>query len=330
MRGLRLRDFLTLSTGAALNRPFNVQAQQAERVHRIGFLSHASPTSIVFEPAFAAFRKGLRDLGYIEGKNLVIEWRWAEGQDARLAVLSTDLVGLGVECIVTHEIGVRFAKEATATIPIVVATMPDPVGEGLARSLARPSGNITGLSFMLPEIAAKRLEVLKEAVPGVSQVALLFDPGAQSGFGGIEGLQRAARKLQIVLEPIGIRASGELEAAFSMMAAREINALAVIEDPVITVNIGQVADLAIQHHLPSVGFKEWPEAGGLLTYDCNIIPMFRRTATYVDKILKGAKPGELPIEQPTKFELIVNLKTAAALDLTIPRSILARADEVIE
>ena len=287
-------------------------------------MSQSSPTSPIHGPAVEAFRNGLRDLGYTEGKNIVIEWRFAEGQFERLPAFATELVRLQVECIVTPWLGARVAKEATATIPIVVTTIADPVGEGLVTSLARPGGNITGLSFMLPEIAAKRLEVLKDAVPAVSLVGFLFKSGTQSSFGGIEALDRAARGLKVVLHPIGIQAPSEIEAAFSTMAAQRIDALAVIEGAIFTLNVETVAELAIKQRLPSIGFKEWPEHGGLLAYDSDIIPMYRRAATYVDKILKGAKPSDLPVEQPTKFDLVVNLKAALALGLMIPPLVLAR------
>jgi putative ABC transport system substrate-binding protein len=327
---MKRRGFVTLLAGATLGYRLNVHAQQAEAIRRIGFLSSTSLASPIHAPAFEAFKEGLRELGYSEGRNLIIEGRWAEGQFERLPGLAAELVQLQVECIVTNWAAGLAAKNATATIPIVIVTMPDPVGEGLVTSLARPGGNITGLSFMLPEIAAKRLEVLKDTVPGVSQVAFLFNPVLQSGFGGIEALERAARGLKVVLHPIKIQAPSEFEPAFSTMAVQGIDAVAVIEDAVFTLNARRLAELAIKQRLPSVGFKEWPEHGGLLAYDSNIIPMYRRAANYVDKILKGAKPSDLPVEQPTKFDLVVNLKTAKALRLTVPRSILARADEVIE
>jgi len=322
------RAFLRTLSAGLLAVPLAAEALQTGTVPRLGILSPASPSA--FGYAFDALRQGLRDLGYVEGQNLIIEWRWAEGKYERLPALAADLVRLNVDCIVTHGVARRVAKEATATIPIVMASGGNPVAEGLVASLARPDGNLTGVSFALSEVAARRLEMLKEAVPSVSRVALLFNPGSATAFGGIEALERSARGLNLTLQPLAVRAPGEIEGALSAMTPRQGDALALIEDWVIIVNARRVAEHAMKRRLPSVGFLEWAEAGGLLAYDADIVTVYNRAAAYVDKILKGAKPRDLPIEQATKFKLIVNLNTANALGLTMAPSLLRRADQVIE
>jgi putative ABC transport system substrate-binding protein len=322
------RAFLRTVSASLLGVPLAAEALQTGTVPRLGILSPASPSA--FGYAFDALRQGLRDLGYVEGQNLIIEWRWAEGKYERLPALAADLVRLKMDCIVTHGVARRVAKEATATIPIVMASGGNPVGEGLVASLARPDGNLTGVSFALSEVAARRLEILKEAVPSVSRVALLFNPASATAFGGLEALERSARGLTLTLQPIAVRAPGEVEGALSAMTPRQGDALALIEDWVIIVNARRVAEQAMKRHLPSVGFLEWAEAGGLMAYDADIVTVYNRAAAYVDKILKGAKPGDLPVEQATKFKLMVNLNTANALGLTMPPSLLRRADQVIE
>jgi putative ABC transport system substrate-binding protein len=322
------RSFLRTLSGSLLAAPLAAEAQQTGPVPRLGVLSPASPSA--FGYAFDAFRQGLRDLGYVEGGNLIIEWRWAEGKYERLSALAADLVRLKVDCIVTHGVGSRVAKDATATIPIVMASGGNLVGEGLVSSLARPAGNLTGVSFSLPDLAARRLELLKEAVPSVSRVAFLFNPANVTAFGGLEALERSARGLNVTLQPIAVREPGEFDGAFSVMAARQPDALAVIEDWVITLSARRVATQAMTQRLPSVGFLEWAEAGGLMAYDADIVSVYNRAAAYVDKILKGAKPVDLPIEQAAKFKLIINRNAANALGLTIPPSLLRRADQVIE
>jgi putative ABC transport system substrate-binding protein len=322
------RAFLRTVSVSLLGVPLAAEALQTGTVPRLGILSPASPSA--FGYAFAALRQGLRDLGYVEGQNLIIEWRWAEGKYERLPALAADLVRLKVDCIVTHGVARRVAKEATATIPIVMASGGNPVGEGLVASLARPDGNLTGVSFALSEIAARRLEILKEAVPSVSRVALLFNPASAPAFGGLEALARSAGGLNLMLQPIAVRAPGEIEGALSAMTPRQGDALALIEDWVIIVSARRVAEQAMKRRLPSVGFLEWAEAGGLMAYDADIVTVYNHAAAYVDKILKGAKPGDLPVEQATKFKLMVNLNTANALGLTMPPSLLLRADQVIE
>jgi putative ABC transport system substrate-binding protein len=310
-----------------LTAPLAAGAQSAGRVPRIGFLSPASPSTVA--TWYEAFRQALRDLGYVEGQNIVIEWRWAEEKYERLPDLAAELVRLKVDVIVTHGAGRLVAKRATATIPIVLAQSADPVGEGLVASLARPGGNVTGSSFMLPEIAVKRLDLLKEAVPAVSRVAVLFNRDRPEHDLALKAMDSAARALKVALRPIGVRGPDELERAFAAMAAGRANALAVLEDAMFAAHARRLADLALKQRLPSAGPKEWPEAGGLLAIDSDPVSMFRRAAVFVDKILKGAKPADLPIEQTTQFKLIINLGTAKALGLTIPPSVLARADHVI-
>jgi len=296
---------VTLALGL-LTAPLAAGAQSAGRVPRIGFLSPASPSTVA--TWYEAFRQALRDLGYVDGQNVVIEWRWAEEKYDRLPDLAAELVRLKVDVIVTHGAGRLVAKRATATIPIVLAQSADPVAEGLVASLARPGGNITGSSFMLPEIAVKRLDLLKEAVPAVSRVAVLFNRDRPEHDLALKAMDSAARALKVALRPIGVRGPDELERAFAAMAAGRANALAVLEDAMFAANARRLADLAI---------------------DSDPVSMFRRAAVFVDKILKGAKPADLPIEQTTQFKLIINLGTAKALGLTIPPSVLARADHVI-
>jgi putative ABC transport system substrate-binding protein len=321
------RAFMAGTLGL-LTAPLAAGAQPAGQIPRIGFLSPASPSSSIYAAGFEAFRRALRELGYVEGQSIVIEWRWADGRYDRLPDLAAELVRLKVDVIVTHGAGRAVAKRATATIPIVLALSFDPVAEGLVTSLARPGGNITGSSFMLSETSAKRLELLKEAVPRVTRVAVLFNP-ERPGMGP-QLMEPAARALKMVLYPIGVRRWEELEGAFVTMADRGADALAVFEDVIISENARRVAKLAVRQRLPSAGFPEWPEAGGLMGYGVSTPPLFRRAASYVDKILRGAKPADLPIEQATEFKLSVNLKTAKALGLSIAPSVLARADELIQ
>jgi len=322
----RRRFLRTLSAGL-LAAPLTAEAQQTGTVFRLGVLSPASPST--FGYAFEALRQGLRDLGYVEGQNLVITWRWAEGRYERLPALAADLVRLEVDCIVTHGVASRVAKNATATIPIVMASGGDPVGEGLVASLGRPGGNLTGVSFALSALVVRRLALLKEAVPSVSRVALLFNPANVTAFGGVEALERSARGLNVTLQPIAVGAPGELEGALSAMTVRQHDALAVMEDWVIIGSARRVAERAVTQRLPSVGFLEWAEAGGLMASDADIITVYNRAGAYVGKILNGAKPADLPIEQATRFKLVINMNTANALGLTIPPSLLRQADQVI-
>jgi putative ABC transport system substrate-binding protein len=309
-----------------------VEAQQARRLPVIGFLSAAPLPTI--KARVEAFRHGLRDLGYLEQQNVVVEWRSAEGQLDRLPALATEFVRLKADIIVAAggEPPALAAKQATQAIPVVMVNVGDPVGTGLVSSLGRPGGNITGLSTTAgPEIYGKQLALLKETLPSVSRVAFLSNPG--NSFSGLaeNEAKAAARILGITLHTVEARNPDQLERAFAEMANARAGALLVVQDPVFFGHRGRLADLAIRNRLPTMyGILEHVEAGGFMAYASNRLDLFRRAAGYVDRILKGAKPGDLPIEQPTKFDLIINLKTAKTLRLTIPPSVLTRADEVIQ
>jgi putative ABC transport system substrate-binding protein len=326
------RTFLT-GTGAALfATPFAAEAQQAAKIARIGFLA----TNLAATPHLPeAFLQGLRDLGYVEGRNVVIEYRDAEGKPERLPALAAELVALKVDVIVTGGTPQALAaKQATRTLPIVFASAPDPVESGLVTSLARPGGNVTGLSALAQELVGKRLEQLKHAVPGVSRVAVLWQPGA---FGErterdmLKEAEVAARALGVRLHFVEARGPEDFDRAFSEMTRARAGALAVSSGSMFIIERRRLVDLAAKNRLPALyPTRESVDAGGLMSYGPNLADAFRRAATYVDKILKGAKPGDLPVEQPTKFELVINLKTAKALGLTIPPSLLGRADQVIQ
>jgi putative ABC transport system substrate-binding protein len=310
--------------------PLAADAQQpADKVHRIGFLGSA--TSAGYARQLEALRQGLRDLGYVEGKNFVIDYRWAEGKYDRLPELAAELVRLKVDLIVTHGTpGSRAAKQATSTIPIVMAVSGDAVATGLVQSIARPGENITGATFFYPELNAKRLELVKEAVPHINRVGVLLNPDNPASLLAFKAMEVAARSLKLELHRFPVRGADEFENAFSAMAERQVEAVQIVEEPVPIANAARIANLAMKSRLPAIGFKEFVESGGLMAYAVDFRDMFRRAAIFVDKILKGAKPADLPVEQATKFELVINLKTAKALGITIPPSILARADEVIE
>jgi putative tryptophan/tyrosine transport system substrate-binding protein len=327
------RVFVGTLTGGLLAAPRSSEAQQPAKVPRIGFLSlNLAPNSHLHE----AFRQGLRDLGYIQGRNIVIEIRDAEGKYERLPALAAELVALKVDVIVTGggTPPALAAKQATKTIPIVFASAPDPVTDGLVASLARPGGNVTGLSNINPELVGKCLEQLKQAVPGVSRVAVLWQPGFMDERTDREMLKAedvAARALGVRLQVVEARGPTDLDRAFSDMTKARAGALTVLPSAMLFTERRRLVDLATKTRLPAVyPQKEFVEAGGLMAYGPSLADLFRRAATYVDKILRGAKPADLPVEQPTKFELIINLKTAKALGLTIPPSLLQRADQVIE
>jgi len=331
------RTFMGLISGGLLATPLVAEAQQTGKVARIGFLSPASPSDAAGNPSdlavlFAAFRERLRELGYVEGQNIKIESRWAEGNYDRLPGFAADLVRLKVDVIVTYGTpAAQAAKRATGTIPIVMALIIDPVASGLVTSLARPGGNITGQSMMSPDLAQKQLQILKEVVPKVSRVAVLHNPANPGNAPEVRHAQDAARALGVRLQLLGARGPGEIDSAFAAMTHEQASAVIVLVDAVLQNNRTRITDLAARHRLPAVyGLSEYAEAGGLLAYGPNRLDMFRRAATYVDRILKGAKPGDLPVEQPSTFALVINLKTAKALGLTIPPSLLLRADQVIE
>jgi putative ABC transport system substrate-binding protein len=316
---------------AILSAPLAADAQQAGRVPRIGFLGSTSPSDL--SARLDAFRQGLRELGWVEGQSIVIDYRFAEGRFDRLPDLAAELVRLKVDIIVAQASpGAAAAKNATETIPIVmIAGSADPVGLGFIASLARPGGNVTGLSFSVgPEIFGKQLELLKETVPKVRRVAILWNPANPGHPLAIRDVNVAARSLGVQLQLLEARGPNEFDGAFAAMATERVGALLVVADGVFFLHRTRLADLAARSRLPAAyGARESVEAGGLMSYGPSLRDLFRRSATYVDKILKGAKPADLPVEQSTKFELVINLKTAKALGLTFPQSLLVRADEVI-
>ena len=318
-----------LALGAA---PLAAEAQQAAKVARVGYLS---PNLAASPHLRDAFLQGLRDLGYVEGRNVVIEYRDAEGKLEQFPALAAELVALKVDVILAEggTLGPRVAMRATSTIPIVFAA-GDPVGSGLVTSLARPGGNVTGLSTFGAELVGKRLELLKQAVPGVDRVAVLWLPGAlgeRTDKDMLTGADVAARALGVRLQFVEARGPDEFARAFSDMSSARAGALTVLPSNRFLREHRRLVDLAAESRLPAVyTSREFVDAGGLMSYGANSADLHRRAATYVDKILKGAKPGDLPVEQPTKFELVINLKTAKALGLTIPQSVLAHADEVLQ
>ncbi len=315
-----------------LTAPLAAEAQQAAMVARIGFLTlNLAPNPHLRE----AFRQGLRDLGYVEGRNVEIEYRDAEGKDERLPALAAELVALKVDVILAGGTPQALAaKQATRTLPIVFTAAPDPVTDGLVTSLARPGGNVTGLSSIAPELVGKRLELLKQAVPGVSRVAVLWQPGGsgeRTEKDMLKGAEVAGRALGVRLQFVEARGPADFDRAFSDMTRARAGALTVLASNMILGERRRLAELAAKNRLAAVyPLREFVDAGGLMAYGPDLADVFRRAATYVDKILKGAKPADLPVEQPTKFELVINLKTAKALGLTVPPTLLNRADEVIE
>src|SRR3990172_3079781 len=306
-----------------------VEAQQPTKIPRIGYLSPSFPTN---SPARTeAFRQGLRELGYVEGKNIVIEWRFADGKLDRLPALVAELVRLKVDIIVTVGTTVtRAAKEATSTIPIIMTQDPDPVGSGFVASLARPGGNITGLSTLRPEISGKQLEILKEVVPRLSRVAVLGRSTSAASAQASKEIELAAGALKVKLQYLDVQNPKDIETAFRAASKGRAEAVLVRGSPIVSSHRTQVADLAVKSGLPAIYADSlFVNAGGLMTYSTSITDLDRRAAMYVDKILKGRKPADLPVEQPMKFEFIVNLKAAKQIGLTIPPNVLVRADKVI-
>jgi putative ABC transport system substrate-binding protein len=312
--------------------PIAADAQAPAKLPRIGFLT-AVPLSVM-SARTEAFRQGLRELGYVEGKTIVIEWRSAEGQLDRLPSLAAELVRLKVDVIVTAgPLPTRPVKAATVTIPIVITNDNDPVANGFVASLARPGGNITGLSTLSPEAYGKQLELLKEIVPRLSRVAVLGDSAEPGHAQALRETERAARTLRVQLQYLDVRGPNDIETAFQAARTGRADAVLTLTSAVLFTHRTQVVDLAGKSRLPVMYFSTSPgftAGGGLMSYSASITDMDRRAATFVDKILKGAKPADLPIEQPTKFEFIINLKAARQIGLTIPPSVLARADEVIQ
>jgi putative ABC transport system substrate-binding protein len=330
----RRRFLLTALTGF-LAVPLGAKAQQPGKVPHIGWLNTGWRGSSEAQAGLDAFWQGLRDHGYVEGRNILIEYRWAEGHFERLPGLAMELTRLKIDLIVASATpAARAAQQATATIPIVAVAMGDPVGDGLVASLARPGGNLTGTTFLGPQLLPKHLELLKEASPRISRVAILWNPGAfaESTMGEmLKEAEAAAATLQIRLHRIEVRSPEELERAVSAATREPADALVVAPSTMLFNLRRRIVALAVKHRLPSVfNNRQAVELGGLIGYGASLPRLIRRTATYVDKILKGARPADLPVEQPTTFELVINLKTAKALGLTIPPSLLARADQIIE
>jgi putative ABC transport system substrate-binding protein len=322
------RAFLA-STVGALAAPLAVEAQPPRRVPRIGALGGPqSPDS----PAWAGFRQGLRELGWEEGRNLVLEFRFAGAWDERYGELAGELVRLKVDVVVTHNSqAARAAKEATSTIPIVMYAVAYPVEAGFVASLARPGGNVTGVSNQLGDLMGKYLDLLREIAPGMRRVALLWDPNNLSSALGLKEVEVLAQREGVHLISVPVRRPADLEPALRALTRERPDALFVHPVPVLLPDTAKVAEFALKHRLPSVaGNRGFADAGLLMSYGVNLFDLGRKAAQYVDKILKGAWPRDLPIEQPTKFELVINLKTAKALGLTIPQSLLQRADQVIE
>ena len=325
---MRITPITILVVALSLDLAYFAHAQQPKKVPRIGFLL-ASSAGV--DSRVEAFRQGFRELGYIEGKNIAIEWRYAEGKEDRVPKLAAELVQMNVEIIVTDGTNVtRAAKNATKTIPIVMASDADPVGNGFVASLARPGGNVTGLVNLLAGLSGKRLEILKEAIPGISRVGVLWNPENPSSISAFKETQEAAQALAMQLQSLEVHGPDEFEGAFQAATKRQARALSVVSDSLMFNNRRRLLELAAKHRLPTMHTQSlWVEAGALMSYGTYFPDLYRRAATYVDKILKGAKPAALPVEQPTKFEFVINLKTAKQIGLTIPPNVLARADKVI-
>ena len=332
---MRRREFIKLVGGAAAAWPLSVNAQPSAKIPRIGSMVTGSLQSPEARVQLDAFRQGLRQLGYTEGRNIAIEYRGADGRIERFPNLAAELVRLEVDLIFAANTRAALAaRQATSTIPIVSAVMGDPVEDGLVASLAQPGGNVTGLTFLAPELTAKRMQLLKDALPNVSRVAALWHPGAygeRTMDDMLKATESAAQTLGVQLQLIEVRAAGELERAFSTMMKERAEALFLFPSPMLFLARRRIVELAATHRLPSVSqAREFVELGGLIAYGANINDLFRRSTVYVDKILKGAKPADLPVEQPTRFELVINLKTAKTLGIDLPLGLMIRADEMIE
>jgi putative ABC transport system substrate-binding protein len=326
---MRRREFITAIAGSAAAWPLTAQAQQTGKIARIGFLGAASASG--YARQVEGFRSGLRDLGYIESTNIVITYRWAEGNYARLPELAADLVYSGVDVIVTHGTpGTLAAKQTTATVPIVIASVGDPVASGIVRSLAHPEGNITGSSWFGPEVESKRVELLKETIPRLSQLAALVNPDNRVTQLDLQAMETTARVINVGLQQFPVRNPSEFEDAFAKMEQGHVEAVVVQDEGMLIANMAGIATLAIKRRLPAIGDRSFAEAGGLMGYGVDFVAQFNRAATFVDKILKGTKPADIPIERASKFDFVYNLKTAKVLGLDAPTSILLRADDVIE
>jgi putative ABC transport system substrate-binding protein len=324
---MQRREFIVLLSGAA-GWPSGIRAQQPDKVYRLGILAINRDLPRAWDRLFY----GLRDHGYVEGQNLVIERRYSEGQEQRWPEVAAELVGLGVDAIVVNTTPAAVAaRKATDTIPIIFPTAFDMVGAGLANSLARPGGNVTGFSLLVPEVSAKGLALLREAVPRLRRVAVLWNAANPANAIVWKEVESTALTAGLTLQSVQVRAPKDLEAAFAAITHEGPEGLLVLTDALLNQYRNRIVDFAANEHLPAASqFREFAELGGLMSYGPNLADLYRRAANYVDKILKGAKPGDLPVQHPTKFELIINLKTAKALGLTIPFAVLIRADELIE
>jgi len=325
---MRRREFITVLGGAAAW-PLAARAQQPGKLPIIGFLGAATP--VATSQWTAAFMQRLRELGWVDGRNVAIEYRWAEGRAERYTEIAAEFVRLKVDVIVTYSSPpVLAAKQATSIIPIVFATAGDPVGTDLVASLARPGGNVTGLSIQGPDLAGKRLELLREVVPGLRRLAILANVGNPAAVLEMREAQAAASTLGLIVEAVEIRRAEDIGSAFEALKGRT-DALNVVPDPLVNANRVRINTLALGARLPTMhNFREYVESAGLMSYGPNLSDAFRRAADLVDKILHGAKPADIPVAQPTKFDLVINLSTAKALGLEVPPMLLARADEVIE
>jgi putative ABC transport system substrate-binding protein len=323
---MRRREFITLASSAAIAWPLAARAQQ--KLATVGFLGASTPAG--WRQEVAAFAQRLRELGWIEGRTVAIEYRWAEGRSERFAEIAAEFVRIKVDVIVTSGSAVATLKRATTTIPIVFAVANDPVGGGLVASLARPGGNVTGLSIEAPDVAGKRLEILREVLPVLHRLAIMANAGYSAAVMEMDEAEAAARKLGIDVIRSEIRRAGDIAPAIEVLRDRA-DALYACGDALVSANRARISTLALGVRLPTMFVnRSYLEAGGFISYGPNNSQLFRRAGDYVDKILRGAKPGNLPVEQPTKFELVINLTTAKALGLTIPEAFLLRADEVIE
>ena len=327
------RRKLIIALGAgALGASFRLLAQPQAKVWRVGFLALPSRPASFDSHFYGAFVQGMRELGYVEGKNLIVEWRFADGKAERLSSMAAELVQMRVDVILAgNTTAVRAAQKSTATIPIVMGTVGDPVGYGFVKSLAHPGGNITGPSSLAGDLGPKHLEMLLSMVPKLSRVAVLVNPSNPNHTMNLKKVEAVAQGTRVKILPVEASTPQEIENAFSVMTREKAGAVIMVGDAVFSQQVRQIAELATKHRLPSIYVGgEYVEAGGLMSYGQSFAERFRRAATYVDKIFKGAKPGDIPVEQPTKFELFINGRTAKALGLTIPQSLLISADKVIE
>ena len=326
---MKRREFITLLGGAAAAWPLAARAQQAGKVYRVAFFSAGEP---IQPKNRSIFVNGLHELGWIEGRNILFEGRYAGNQLDRLPGLAAELVRLDVDVIVAiGTLAPLAAKRATTTIPIVMANAGDPLGTKLVASLARPGGNVTGMSLMAPDLGGKRLELLKELLPRLSRVAVVWNAANPYSALVFEETQRAAKTLGVEVQSLEVRSPDDFDVAFDMASRKHADALVVVEDPLTFNHLKRIAEFCAENRLPALyGLRDFAEAGGLMTYGASLGDLFRRAVGFIDKILRGAKPADLPVQQPTKFEFVINLQTARALGITIPPTLLARADEVIE